>query len=79
MYIKKFRIESAHEASIWCLVMRFYEKENVELVVSGSVDNSMKIWFLERDKIQLRHTCTGNQLGIISVDINKSCTNVASW
>jgi len=78
MYTKKFRQESAHDDGIWCCAWGRFEKESSEVVVTGSVDDKVKIWTWSREKLDLKHTCEGHQLGVVSVDLNKTGSIAAS-
>jgi WD repeat-containing protein 61 len=75
-FARKFSQAVAHEDGIWCCAWSRFEKENTDIIVSGSVDDKIKIWSWSRDNLELRHTCEGHQLGVVSVDINKAGTNI---
>ena len=78
MYSRKFRQELAHDDGIWCCAWSKFERENAEIVVTGSVDDKIKIWHCGRESLELRHTCEGHQLGVVSVDMNNDGSIVAS-
>ena len=44
--------------------------------MTGSVDDKVKIWTWSREKLDLKHTCEGHQLGVVSVDLNKTGSNI---
>ncbi len=71
MYSKKFRLLDAHDEGIWCCAWSKFDKGNSETICTGSVDDKLKIWNWDRDKLELRHQCIGGQLGITSLDMNK--------
>ena len=75
-YTKKFRQEAAHEDGIWCCAWGTFEKDHSEVIVTGSVDDKVKIWTWSREKLDLKYTCEGHQLGVVSVDINKAGSNI---
>ena len=75
-YARKFRQELAHDDGIWCCAWSKFEKENIEVIVTGSVDDKIKIWTWSRENLELKHTCEGHQLGIVSVDINNKGSNI---
>ncbi len=66
----------AHEEAIWSCAWSRCEKENNEVLVTGSVDDKVKIWTWSREKLDLKYTCEGHQLGVISVDLNKSGSDI---
>ena len=76
MYAKKFRQENAHEDGIWCCAWSKFERENTEIILTGSVDDKVKIWSWSREKLELRHTCEGHQLGVVSADISRNGSNI---
>ena len=76
MYSRKCRQESAHDVGIWCCAWSKFERENTEIIVTGSVDDKVKIWSWSREKLELRHTCEGHQLGVVSADISRNGSNI---
>lgn len=42
------------------------------------MDDKIKIWNWSRENLELKHTCEGHQLGVVSVDINNKGSIVAS-
>lgn len=75
-FAKKFRKELAHDDGIWCCSWSKFEKENTEIIVTGSVDDKIKIWSWQKETLELRHTCEGHQLGVVSVDTNPDGSNI---
>jgi WD repeat-containing protein 61 len=54
------------------------EPKTVDCIVTSSVDDLIKVWYLEKDKLELQRTLTGHSLGVISVALNSDCTICAS-
>ncbi len=77
-FARKFSETNAHDDGIWCVAWGKFEKENAEIIATGSVDDKIKIWGWARDNLELKHTCEGHQLGVVSVDLNKSGSTMAS-
>lgn len=44
----------------------------IEYIVSGAVDDLVKVWELQDDHLVLKHTLEGHSLGVISVAISNS-------
>jgi WD repeat-containing protein 61 len=79
MYSLASKQEQAHEDSIWsCAWGARSEKDGTENIVTGSVDDIVKIWKWSNDHLELRHKLEGHLLGVISVDINRQGTIAAS-
>ena len=53
----------------------FVYREDVDYIVTGSVDDLVKIWRWKDDKLELKHALEGHALGVVSVDINSSGTS----
>ncbi|KAK7579630.1 hypothetical protein V9T40_000259 [Parthenolecanium corni] len=49
-----------------------------DCIVTGSVDDSIKVWIFQNNKLELRTTFTGHSLGILSVALNSDCSICAS-
>ena len=75
-YSKKFRQDQAHDDGIWCCCWSKFEKENAEIICTGSLDDKLKIWNWSKENLDLKHTCEGHQLGVISVDMNNTGSNI---
>lgn len=79
MYSLIAKQEQAHDDSIWsCAWGAVNEKDGTENIITGSVDDTVKIWKWSRDRLELRHRIEGHQLGVISVDVNNQGTVAAS-
>eukprot|EP01091_Cochliopodium_minus_P011713 TRINITY_DN339_c0_g1_i1.p1 TRINITY_DN339_c0_g1~~TRINITY_DN339_c0_g1_i1.p1 ORF type:complete len:302 (+),score=82.26 TRINITY_DN339_c0_g1_i1:16-921(+) len=66
------RVQDAHQDSIWSV------KVKDDIIVTGSVDQQVKVWKWEDLSIQLQHTFDGHQFGVISVDIDSTGKRAAS-
>ncbi|KAK3735552.1 hypothetical protein RRG08_054126 [Elysia crispata] len=75
-----FKEESAHEDSIWSCAFGRNERDpsGSETVVTGSIDDYVKVWKWQDERLELRHTLEGHQLGVVSVDINSDGSLAAS-
>lgn len=49
-------------------------KDGSEHIISGSIDDKVKIWSWYKEKLELKYTCTGHRLGVVSVDVNPQGT-----
>lgn len=52
--------------------MRSNEDEIVEYIVTGSVDDTVKVWEYKAKSVQLKHKhkLTGHSLGVLSVAVS---------
>lgn len=66
----------AHEDGIWAGAWTKSLKDGSEHIISGSIDDKVKIWSWYKEKLELKYTCTGHRLGIVSVDVNPQGTGV---
>ncbi len=70
--------EDAHDDAIWCATW----VPNTTQLVSGSVDESVKIWTVLEDQqpevVDASHTYVGHTLGVVSVAIDVTGTYAAS-
>lgn len=41
-----------------------------DFLITGSLDDVVKVWELKNDKLQLKHDLEGHSLGVISVAIS---------
>lgn len=57
--------KSYHRDSI-----RSNEEETVEYLVTGSVDDAVKVWELQDGALQMKHKLTGHSLGVVSVAVS---------
>jgi WD repeat-containing protein 61 len=46
------------------------EPEFQDFVVTGGVDDIVKVWDLKDDSLVLRHSLQGHSLGVVSVDVS---------
>ncbi|XP_046415394.1 WD repeat-containing protein 61-like [Neodiprion virginianus] len=58
--------------------MRSNEDETREYIVTGSVDDSVKVWQVSNGGLKLKHKLTGHSLGVVSVAVNSDGTKCAS-
>ena len=68
----------AHEDGIWAGAWTKSLKDGSEHIISGSIDDKVKIWSWYKEKLELKYTCTGHRLGIVSVDVNPQGTGLLS-
>lgn len=66
----------AHEDGIWAGAWTKSLKDGSEHIISGSIDDKVKIWSWYKERLELKHTCTGHRLGIVSVDVNPQGTGL---
>lgn len=70
--------EDAHDDAIWCATW----VPNSSALVSGSVDESVRIWtILDKEEpvvVDATHTYVGHTLGVVSVAIDVTGTYAAS-
>lgn len=50
--------------------MQSNEEGTVEYVVTGSVDDAVKVWEHKDGTLQLKHKLTGHSLGVVSVAVS---------
>ncbi|KAA3671149.1 WD repeat-containing protein 61, partial [Paragonimus westermani] len=74
----KYKHEKAHEDGIWCCAWGRSENGDVDYVMTGSLDNGLKVWKWVNDHLESLHSCEGHRLGVISVDINSAGSMAAS-
>ncbi|KAG8185675.1 hypothetical protein JTE90_008945 [Oedothorax gibbosus] len=78
MYSVIFKQEQAHDDSIWCCAWRKGSQDLINHIVTGGVDDLVKCWKWDDEKLDLRHSLEGHALGVVSVDINEEGTMAAS-
>ncbi|CAI8033796.1 WD repeat-containing protein 61 [Geodia barretti] len=80
MYSVAYRQEQAHSDSVWGVAWTRNETLDQELIVSGSVDNTVRVWAWDdgRSLLEPKWTFEGHQLGIVSVATNQTGTVGAS-
>lgn len=50
--------------------MQFNGNETVEYLITGSVDDAVKVWEQKDKSLQLKYKLTGHSLGVVSVAVN---------
>ncbi|KAL5108982.1 WD repeat-containing protein SL1-17 [Taenia crassiceps] len=78
LYSLKYKQEKAHGDGIWCCSWRKRESDGKDLIISGCLDNTLKLWDWDGNALKLLGPLEGHRLGIVSVDINKPGTLAAS-
>uniref|UniRef100_A0A158RF77 WD_REPEATS_REGION domain-containing protein n=1 Tax=Hydatigena taeniaeformis TaxID=6205 RepID=A0A158RF77_HYDTA len=74
----EFHSLPAHGDGIWCCSWRKRESDGKDLIITGCLDNSLKLWDWDGNALNLLGPLDGHRLGIVSVDINKPGTLAAS-
>uniref|UniRef100_A0A1X7T8U2 Uncharacterized protein n=1 Tax=Amphimedon queenslandica TaxID=400682 RepID=A0A1X7T8U2_AMPQE len=69
-----------HEDGIWCVYWSNPTTDGTEYLVTGSVDNTTKIWSWSDglSMLDLRATLEGHQLGVVSVATDPTAKILAS-
>ncbi|XP_034833406.1 superkiller complex protein 8-like isoform X2 [Maniola hyperantus] len=80
LLIKK---ENAHEDPIYCCVWtRIANKEDPkksqEYIVTGGLDNLVKVWSLENNRLELLHTLEGHCMAVVSIAVSPDGYTIAS-
>lgn len=90
MYSLFNTVKDAHADAIWsCAWGQFQigdtsnndeteEPTTVDCIVTSSIDDLIKVWYLEKDKLEFQRTLVGHSLGVISVALNSDCSVCAS-
>ncbi|KAH0619834.1 hypothetical protein JD844_014165, partial [Phrynosoma platyrhinos] len=68
----------AHDDAIWSVAWGRNRNDGSETVISGSLDDLVKVWKWNEEKLDLKWTLEGHQLGVVSVDISHAGTVAAS-
>ena len=50
-------------------------EESVDYIVTGAVDDLVKVWIFKNDRLELKHKLEGHSLGVVSVAINSDSTS----
>jgi WD repeat-containing protein 61 len=50
-------------------------EEAVDYIVTGAVDDLVKVWIFKNDRLELKHKLEGHSLGVVSVAINSDSTS----
>jgi len=83
-YSTLYKKSNAHTDSIWSVAWK--KQQTVprgqtvanDVIVTGGVDDTVKVWHWVGDKLDERFKLEGHQLGVISVDIDETGTMAAS-
>lgn len=54
------------------------EASERSFIVTGGVDDLVKVWDIENESLKLKHTLNGHSLGVVSVDVSKNGKIIAS-
>ncbi|KAA0187322.1 WD repeat-containing protein 61 [Fasciolopsis buskii] len=73
-----FACSPAHDEGIWCCAWGKHQINGTEYVVTGALDNGLKLWKWMDDHLEFFRACEGHRLGVISVDISANGTMAAS-
>ncbi|MBN3283247.1 WDR61 protein, partial [Polyodon spathula] len=73
-----FKQEHAHDDAIWTAAWGRSEKDGTDTIVTGSLDDSVKVWKWTDEKLELQWSLEGHQLGVVSVDISHNGAIAAS-
>lgn len=50
--------------------MRSNDEDTVEYIVTGSVDDNVKVWERKDSGLKLKHILSGHSLGVVSVAVS---------
>ncbi|GIY87790.1 WD repeat-containing protein 61 [Caerostris darwini] len=75
--VKGFSVNIAHDDSIWC-AWRKGQHDGIDHIITGGVDDMVKSWKWDDEKLELRHALEGHALGVVSVDVNDEGSIAAS-
>lgn len=67
------KVEDAHDDAVWSCAWA-----TPDLLITGSVDESVKLWGETEDRLESKHTYTGHTLGVVSVAVEATGTYAAS-
>ncbi|KAG7265333.1 hypothetical protein CRUP_014369 [Coryphaenoides rupestris] len=73
-----FKQEHAHDDAIWTAAWGRSEADGSETIVTGSLDDMVKVWKWSDEKLELQWNLEGHQLGVVSVDISHDGAVAAS-
>ncbi|KAM8977522.1 superkiller complex protein 8 [Pelodytes ibericus] len=73
-----FKQEQAHDDAIWSVGWGKNVNDGSEMVISGSLDDLVKVWKWADERLELQWTLEGHQLGVVSVDVSPSGNILAS-
>ena len=82
MFALHTKKEAAHNDGIWCCDWRQVKDEEEdtveEIIVTGGVDDVVKIWNYKEGELELKHQLTEHSLGVVSVALSSDGRKVAS-
>lgn len=52
--------------------------EKNDFIVTGSLDDTVKVWSIKEDRLKLRKELSGHSLGVVSVAISNDGQKIAS-
>lgn len=55
------------------------EDAPIEYIVTGGLDDLVKVWELQDDKLELKHKLEGHSLGVVSVAISTDGTSMKKF
>lgn len=55
--------------------MRSNDEETAEYIVTGSVDDSVKVWEQKDGGLRIKHVLSGHSLGVVSVAVSSDGTS----
>ena len=55
--------------------MHSSDGENKEYVITGSLDDTVKVWEFKNESLKLKHKLTGHALGVVSVAVSSDGTS----
>ncbi|CAL7938669.1 unnamed protein product [Xylocopa violacea] len=58
--------------------VQFNEDDTMEYLVTGSVDDVVKVWEQKNNSLQLKHRLTGHSFGVVSVAVSSDGSKCAS-
>ncbi|KAI4826052.1 hypothetical protein KUCAC02_021707 [Chaenocephalus aceratus] len=73
-----FKQEHAHDDAIWTAAWGKSEADGSDTIVTGSLDDMVKVWKWGDEKLELQWSLEGHQLGVVSVDISHNGAIAAS-
>ncbi|OON20923.1 WD domain, G-beta repeat protein, partial [Opisthorchis viverrini] len=66
------KYEKAHDDGIWCCAWGKNEASDIQYIMTGSLDNGLKLWKWVDDRLELIGPLEGHRLGVISLDIDST-------
>lgn len=68
-YALQYRKENAHDDNVWCVAWgrgkygNETEETSTDYIVTGGLDDLVKVWEISNGRIELRHKFEGHSLG----------------